>query len=223
MASVIKAGQITPGGTAIQHTEFNWEDMSVNAARYLDTVRKQAEQIVASAQQQARQIAAQAAARGHQTALQEARTAALAEVQTRWQTLTPMFQQLRESLTLAQSRWQRDWEDRAVHLAVAIAQRLVRGELSRQPRISQQWIREALELAAGCRTITLRLHPDDFAAVGDWRELLARELAARAPTQIVPDPGVERGGCHVDTEFGSIDQQLTSQLARIEEELTGTP
>jgi flagellar assembly protein FliH len=222
MASVIKAGKITPSGTAIQHAEFNWEDMSVNAARYLDSVRQQAEQIVASAQHQARQIATQAAARAHQAAMQEARTAALADVQTRWQTLAPMFQQLHASIAQAQCGWRRDWEDRVVHLAVAIAQRLVRGELARQPSISQQWIREALELAAGCRTITLRLHPDDHATVGDWRELLAGELAHLAPTQILPDPGIERGGCRIDTEFGSIDQQLTNQLARIEEELTGS-
>ncbi len=222
MASVIKAGKIIPGGTAIQHAEFNWEDMSVNAARYLDTVRQQAEQIVASAQQQARQIATQAAARGHQAAQQEARTAALADVQARWQTLTPVFQQLRESLAQAQSDWQRDWEDRVVHLAVAIAQRLVRGELTRQPSITQRWIREALELAAGCDTITLRLHPDDYASAGDWRELLSRELGHVAPTQVLPDPVIEPGGCRVDTEFGSIDQQLTHQLARIEEELIGS-
>ncbi len=222
MASVIKAGQIIPRGTAIQHAEFNWEDMSVNAARYLDTVRQQAEQIVASARQQARQIAAQAAAQGHQAALQEARTAALAEIQARWETLRPMFAQLAERVTQAQLRWQRDWEDRVIHLAVAIAQRLVRGELARQPRISQQWIREALELAATCQTITLRLHPDDYAAVGDWRELLGAEFGLHAPTQILPDPGIDRGGCRIDTEFGSIDQQLTSQLARVAEELTGT-
>jgi len=36
----------------------------------------------------------------------------------------------------------------------------------------------------------------------------------------VADPDITPGGCRVDTQFGSIDQQLETQLARIEEELT---
>lgn len=223
MAAVIKAGQIIPRGTAIQQAEFNWEDMSANAARYLESVRQQAQQIIATARQQAQQITLQAAADARQAALQEARTAAQAEVQAQWRTLSPVFAEVRDQLAQAQLGWRRNWEDRVIHLAVAIAQRLVRGELSRQPSITRQWIREALELAVNCRTITLRLHPDDYSALGDWRELLAAEFGAQAPTQILPDPGIERGGCRIDTEFGAIDQQLTNQLARIEEELTGNP
>ena len=34
------------------------------------------------------------------------------------------------------------------------------------------------------------------------------------------DPEIARGGCRVETRFGTIDQQFEAQLARIEEELT---
>jgi len=221
MASVIKAGKILPSGTAVQHAEFNLEDISANAAQYLDTVRKQVGQIVAQAQQQAQQIAAQAAERGRQSAADTARKAALEELQNRWRTLGPALEQAIADTAQLRSNWLCQWEREVVHLAVAIAQRVVRGELSRRPEISQQWIREALELASSSHAVTLRLNPVDYEALAPLRDTLVGQFANLSPTSIVADPHVTPGGCRVDTQFGYIDQQLDSQLARIEEELTG--
>ena len=41
--------------------------------------------------------------------------------------------------------------------------------------------------------------------------------------EITADATISRGGCRVETRFGTIDQQFESQLKRIEEELTGEP
>jgi flagellar assembly protein FliH len=145
----------------------------------------------------------------------------VAEVEARWQSLAPVLQEAIESVRQLQTRWLRDWEDRAIELAVAIAARLVRRELAHDPRISQQWMREALQLATGCSTVTLRLHPDDYATLGNWQHQLTREFSGLSPARIVADPQIARGGCRVDTEFGFIDQQLETQLTRLQEELTG--
>ena len=217
MASVIKAGKVLRSGTTIQHTEFNLEDLSAHASQYLDTVRRQVAQLVAQARQQSQQIAAEAAERGREAA----REAAREELAARWQTLAPALQQAIEATDQLRTGWLRKWEQEVVQLAVAIAQRLVRGELSRRPEISQQWIREALELAASSPTLTLRLNPADYETLGPLRETLAAEFRQLSPTSIVADSQIAPGGCRVDTQFGHIDQQLASQLARIEEELTG--
>lgn len=221
MASVIKAGKILPSGTAVQHTEFNLEDISANASQYLDTVRKEVAQIVAQAQQQTQHIAAQAAERGRQAALEAARKAALEDLTSKWRTLAPALQQAIDDAAQLRSSWLCHWEKQVIHLAVAVAERLVRGELSRRPNISQQWIRETLELASSCHTLTLRLNPADHQALGSLREMLASEFSNLSPANILADPHVAPGGCRVDTEFGYIDQQLSTQLARMEEELTG--
>ena len=39
--------------------------------------------------------------------------------------------------------------------------------------------------------------------------------------EVTADAAIGRGGCRVETRFGTIDQQFESQLKRIEEELTG--
>jgi flagellar biosynthesis/type III secretory pathway protein FliH len=44
-------------------------------------------------------------------------------------------------------------------------------------------------------------------------------MAKLGPVQLVSDETITRGGCRVHTEFGVIDQQIESQLQRIEAEL----
>jgi flagellar assembly protein FliH len=41
-----------------------------------------------------------------------------------------------------------------------------------------------------------------------------------AGAELSGDPQISPGGCRVETQFGTIDQQFESQLKRIEEELT---
>ena len=221
MASVIKAGRIVPSGTPIQHTEFNFEDMSAQASLYLESVRRQAAQILTQAQQQAKQTLVQAAERGRQSAVDAATKAALEDMKTKWQALAPLLQQAIDGTAQLRSSWLQQWEQQVIHLAIAVAERLVRGELSRRPDIPHVWIREALELASSGQSITLRLHPADHEALGQLREVIAGEFSNLSPTNIVADPRIAAGGCRVDTEYGHIDQQLATQLKRIEEELIG--
>ena len=46
-------------------------------------------------------------------------------------------------------------------------------------------------------------------------------MSGLGDAEVVADATIERGGCRVETRFGTIDQQFESQLKRIEEELTG--
>ena len=104
-------------------------------------------------------------------------------------------------------------------LAAAIASRICRRELSRQPDITLTWVREALEMAAGDAQVVLRLNPDDHALLGTQIDSITKQLNGLGEVQVIADPAIRAGGCRVDTEFGSLDQQREAQLARITEEL----
>jgi flagellar assembly protein FliH len=96
----------------------------------------------------------------------------------------------------------------------------VRGELSRRPEISAQWIRESLELVAGSSDVTVRLNPADQQTLDRQVSQLAETFAPLATVKVVADESISLGGCKLITEFGSIDQQLETQLARVKEELS---
>ncbi len=116
--------------------------------------------------------------------------------------------------------WLARWEHMAVRLAVAIAGRVIRREVEQTPDITLDLVREALELAAGADEIQLRLHPDDYQALGLQAQQIAAEISRLGKTQIISDSQVSKGGCKVETPRGCIDQQFETQLARIEQELS---
>jgi len=44
-------------------------------------------------------------------------------------------------------------------------------------------------------------------------------MSSLGDADVTPDATIAQGGCRVETRFGTIDQQIETQLQRIEEEL----
>ncbi|MCU0313840.1 MAG: type III secretion system stator protein SctL, partial [Solirubrobacteraceae bacterium] len=108
-------------------------------------------------------------------------------------------------------------------LAVRIAEKVLGRALAAAPELAGDLCAAALEAARHQREITLRVHPDDLAAVEAARPRL-RQLLLRAPDLALrADPTVGRGGCVVETEVGAIDARLETQLAAIERALAAAP
>ncbi len=207
-------------GNGLHSVAFNFEDIAVKASQYLDTVRSQAEQILADAKQRASEITALAKDAGRKEALAEATQIVERKLDKSLDTLLPAIRQAIAAIGLEKERWLKKWEQETVHLASAIAACVIRRELSQHPEISVDLAREALQLALGSGRLRLLLNPIDFESLGDRTEQLANEFSNLAPTDIVADESIRPGGCQVVTEFGKLDQNIDVQLKRIEEELT---
>jgi len=217
MSTIIKATDNHPG---VQRVAFNFDDVAATANEYLEKVRAEAKQILLKAQQEAQAIRKQAEAEGRkagQAALEQVVEKQLAKQLT---TLLPALRQAIAEIHHAKQAWLTHWEKSGVHLAGAIAARLIRRELSRHPEIPLALVREALELAAGGARIRILLNPADHAALRPQVEALTTELSSLADAELIADPQITPGGCRLETQFGVIDQQFEAQLARIEEELT---
>jgi flagellar assembly protein FliH len=124
-----------------------------------------------------------------------------------------------DGILAAKTEWLAHWERTALSLATAIAERILRRQLERTPDVTLDLVKEALELAAGSADLQLRMHPDDLALLGAQVEQIIAELGRLGAAEVVPDPAIARGGCRVDTRYGTIDQRLETQLARIAQEL----
>jgi flagellar assembly protein FliH len=213
MSSIIRAAD---RGACTQTVAFNFDDMSSQAERYLNQVRAEAAKIVAEAQREAEAVRRQAELDGREAAMQ----AVDQMVARRLATVLPALRQAIEEIRQAKHAWLKHWEAGAVHLAAAMAARVVRRELKTQPEIPLELVREGLELAAGAGSLRIHLNPQDREALGDQVEGLLKEFATLASTELAADPAITPGGCRIETRFGVIDQQFEAQLRRIEEELT---
>jgi flagellar assembly protein FliH len=218
MPTVLRATDQSPGLTS---TAFNFEDMTAQAKRYLDGVRAEAAKILASAAREAEVIRSRAEQEGRQAAQQMAIKAAEQTVEKQLTTALPAVRKAVEEIVYAKQAWLSHWEAAAVHVATAIARRVIRGELTRQPEIPLVLVREALGLAAGSSQVRIHLNPADHEALKSKVLTLTREISGLGEAELVADPAITPGGCRVETRFGTIDEQIETQLARIEEELTG--
>ncbi|MBS0208083.1 MAG: hypothetical protein JSS27_03930 [Planctomycetes bacterium] len=217
MATVIKAAERsgTHAGEA-----FNLDDVRVQADVYLGRVREQAVQMLVEAQKQAEAIKQAAAAEARRHALQQLDSELNQKIAAQMQTVLPALEAAVKQIGDARPGWLAHWERRAVHLAAAIAGRVLRRRLPDMPEVTLDLVREALELAAGASQVRVVLNPDDYEVLRSQVERLTAEIAKLGTAEIVSDANVARGGCRVDTLHGSLDQGIDAQLARIEEELT---
>ena len=110
-------------------------------------------------------------------------------------------------------------EPEVVKLVMSIAEKLVGRLVEENPEMIRSVVRMALEKALGDR-ILVRLNPEDYRALTagehEFRDVIdrTRRLSLRE------DESVAKGGCVVETEVGTIDAQLETQLEAIRKALT---
>jgi len=102
---------------------------------------------------------------------------------------------------------------------VAIAEKILHRQLKLSPEISTELMRETLDLIVGSSQLKLRMHPQDVALLGQHADDVVRAAARCGDVEIESDPAVTRGGCIIETQHGTIDAQLETQLERIMSEL----
>lgn len=162
-------------------------------------LRQQAHQTLEEAKEQARQV------------LEDARNEGRKEGYEEW---------IREiaRARAEYGRLQDAAEKDMVKLAFHIAQRLVGHAIEVRPEVVLDMVGKALVMARGRRQIVVKVNPEDYAQVETNRHEYARDLDG-VPVYFEADPGLERGGCVIETEGGRIDARLQTQLDVLREAL----
>lgn len=110
-------------------------------------------------------------------------------------------------------------EPMIIGLACAIAKKIMQYESG----VPADWIlnvvRSALEEINDAGKIEVRVNPDDFELVQANREGLRKEVPGQTDLLVIPDRGVEKGGCVLHTSFGNIDARIDTQLEEVRKAL----
>jgi flagellar biosynthesis/type III secretory pathway protein FliH len=222
MATIIRkdSPHETTVGRSAQPISFSFTDMRGQADDYLGTVRAEAAKIVQQAHQQAEIVRRQAEAAGRKAAEAAVERILDEKVAKRMQTLLPALEQVVREVNDLKGALLVEWESSATKVSLAIAKQIIGREVTRDPQISLDTIRNALRLAAGATEIKLHVNPGDYTNLGAQLQKVAATLAKLSPSEIVADQSITAGGCRVETKFGEVDLQIETQLRRIEEELS---
>lgn len=221
MATIIRQDDLqeAAAGQSVRPVSYTLRDMSLQGDEYILQIRGEAVKIIQEAQAAAEAIRLQAEQAGREAAEQAISKLLDEKVGQQLQTLRPALNTMVTKLDTSRDEWQARWEQNSVRIAVGIAERIIRREVSNHPEISLTWVQEALRLAAGSSEIKVHLNPQDHANLGPQVIELTKTIGRVTDAEIVVDESIAPGGCRVQTKYGDIDMQLESQLARLEEEL----
>ncbi len=171
----------------------------------------QADQILADAEARAAAMAREALARGYADGKAEGLKAAEEQSKEYLERLATLARQAaidRESMI-------RSAEQELATLALEVASKVIRREISGDPSIVLSVVEAALEKVGSTESVRIFVHPEDADLLRDkWSELKGA-VAFGNNWEILSNAGMERGGCIIETKSGMVDSRIEAQLAEI--------
>lgn len=132
--------------------------------------------------------------------------------------LVNVFRSLRtaaESVQALREKILRESEDELVKLIILVSRKVILREIAQDRTILSNVVQAAIGAISERDEITIRLNPDDYVLVTTGQgEILRKELIT-SRMQLKSDPTVLQGFCMVDSELGTIDAGIDSQLEEI--------
>lgn len=177
---------------------------SDEARRIIEAARAQATQIQASVQA----VRDQAVKDGHQEGYERGLGEWLKETQRVHEGLKGFVDQARPQL---------------VRLALRVAEKILRQKLEMSPETVVPMIDEALRSVRAQQQarIIIRVNPADQPMLESRRQRWLERFPSIASLDIVADDTLQRGGCRLETDFGSVDATIETQIRVIERHLLG--
>jgi flagellar assembly protein FliH len=105
-------------------------------------------------------------------------------------------------------------EPEVVQLALAIARKILHREAQMEPLLLAGMVHVALEKIDTGTRVRLWTHPTD---IHFWNEYFSQPGAFQPSPELVGDPALKRGECALETEVGSTQISLETQLKEIEQ------
>ena len=113
-------------------------------------------------------------------------------------------------------------EPELVKLAMAIAERIVHEQITIDPNVVLENVRQSLTRLVGREVVTLRVNPADLEIIRAHRDAIANSNDVEH-LRVVEDQRVDRGGVVVETDAGTIDAKISTQIREARRTLIAEP
>ena len=205
-----------PSPAAVQ---ADLEAAQAEAERVLSTARAEAAGLLEDAQTQAEALREAAWQEGHHSGKIEARTLVEAELRADWDTRKEALRAevnelVREIADARQTLWAGQ-ESEMVALTFEIAQQVIKTEVSQNPEVVRAVIANAVRRITDKENVRVRVSVSDAPRVKEMRQEILELMDGLRHLEIVDDRRVGDGGCVIETNAGTIDAKIETQLAEV--------
>lgn len=204
------------------YTEDTAEDVSAQAGQILQeteemvkellaTARNEAEMIIAEARDQAEQKRTDAFNQGYQDGQRKVEEEAVALRKDARNTIEAAYREKEKIIKSA--------EEEIITIASAIAKKIVFRELTTEPAIILDIVRDALQKVNNREELNLKVNPENIDIIINEQDELIRSTKGVKNMRVIADPIVPAGGCVIESADGTVDARIERQLAELEQSL----
>lgn len=185
--------------------------------RQIDELRSQATGIIEDAQKSADSIKKEATEKGYEEGYKEAQTQAAAEAEEAQRKTEDAIMGLKSATDTVYDQV----SDSVLDLALFIAEQIIHIELDRNDEAFLGLVRETLTKVKNQNHIVLRVSKDEYERLfADPHSDVVTELK-NSGIEIRQDLSLQSGDCIAETQFGTINAGIKTQLKKLSGVLTG--
>ncbi|MCU7496573.1 MAG: hypothetical protein HF314_05905 [Ignavibacteria bacterium] len=130
---------------------------------------------------------------------------------------TEDFNRILSSVENSLSDYEESFDRIVTSVAIAIAEKIVRHEISQESTISSA-LRESVKKILGANEVMIKLNPGDYSLLhSEEHGILFEESFSKIKFE--QDDKIEPGGCVVETDIGNVDSRIATQLSEIKKHL----
>ncbi|HZT12982.1 MAG TPA: FliH/SctL family protein [Candidatus Baltobacteraceae bacterium] len=186
------------------------DSASQDAERLIRDAQHRATSLIDEAQSRAAQIEAEAKEHGFQAGVGDGRSAAQAEMDEMLETMRGLVEMAR----IERHKIIETAEPEIVRLAVYIAERVLSQHVAIDHNAVVEMVRSAITRLVNREKVTVRVNPADMQMMREHREQLMSSNDIDH-LRVIEDQRVDRGGVVIETESGTIDSKVSTQLREV--------
>lgn len=185
-------------------------DAGADAQALIQNANERALALVDDAEARAAQIADDARSQGFEQGSSDGRAAAQAEMDEMLETMRGLVEMAR----VERHKIIEGAEPEIVRLSVAISERILNQHVALDTDAVLDMTRSAITRLVNRETVTVRVNPGDIATMRQHRDKLMA-MNDIDNLRIIEDQRVDRGGVVIETDAGTIDAKISTQLREV--------
>ena len=190
-------------------------DAENEAANIIEKAKAEAEQIIADAQAERDRQRNDAYQEGFDQGHKEGYEKGVAEVDR----LVERMHKILEAVMQRRDEILQDTESQIVELVILMARKVIKILSENQKNVSMANTLAALKKVRTRGEVTLRVNLEDVKLTTEHVDEFIQHVENVQGITVLEDSSVEKGGCIVETDFGSIDARISSQLTELENKI----
>jgi len=198
---------------AESQVELMAQEAQAEAERIISEANMEAARIIEAAEQSHQEIVEAATQDGFNVGYQEGREEAIKENAQLLMETTNALNKLHAAFPVAVKQN----EDKLIKLALEISREVIQDELAMKPEIVLKNVERAMGKVSDLEKVLIKVNPLDLDMVLPKQEYFKKLLPDVQDFVITGHYSIERGGCLIETNSGTIDAQVNTQLAVVEE------